>query len=305
MPTPDLTPPGRAGHPGLPDRPRPPARRRTPRASVAAFALALVGTAAACAPAPAPAPAPSSGDSATEAQVTVVHGLRGQLVDVYLDGKLLLDAFKPDRLTDPMSVPIGSHTVDLRPAGTPATDAPKATATADLTPGPVSIVAHFAPGGGWTMSLFTNDVGTLGAGTGKVVFRNTAAVSPVAVSLSGASAVPPIDVGKEADETLPAASYAVKVGGADGATLLPDDDISVDAGKALILYLVGQGDNLTWLSQKVSGSAAAPAAVRAGNSGLLGAAGANAWSGAALVVAGLVVAGSGVVTSRSRRRIAA
>lgn len=269
----------------------------------ALVALALFGLAScAAAPTPAPAaPAPAP-TAATEAQVTVVHGLRGQLVDVYLDGKLLLDGFKPDRLTEPLTVPIGSHTVDLRPAGTPATDAPKATATADLKPGPVSIVAHFAPGGGWTMSLFTNEVGELGAGTGKVVFRNTAAVSPVAVSLTGGTAVPPLEVGKEADETLPAASYAVKVGGSDGATLLPDDDIAVDAGKALILYLVGEGTNLTWLSQELAGSAAAPAAVQAGNSGLLdGDATAAVWTGTALIAAGITIGASSAARSRRRR----
>lgn len=269
-------------------------RRRAPLAvAVAAFAV-VIG----CAPTPAPAPAPAA--QATEAQVTVVHGLRGELVDVYLDGKLLLDGFKPDRLTDPMAVPIGSHTIDLRPAGTPSADPPKATATATLEPGPVAVVAHFTPDGGWTMSMFANDVEPLAAGTGRVVFRNAAAVTPVAVTLEGAAALPPIDAGKEAAENVPAASYAVKVGASDGATLLPDDDIAVDAGAALVLYLVGQGDNVTWLSQRIAASAAAPAAVQAGNSGLL----ARESTGMALIGVGSMSIGAAVILmlGRDRRR---
>lgn len=264
------------------------------------LALAVSATVVAgCAPAPAPA-APAQ---AAEALVTVVHGLRGELVDVYLDDKLLLEGFKPDRLTDPLAVPVGSHTVDLRPAGTPSTDAPKATATATLTPGPISVVAHFAPGGGWTMSIFSNQVAPLGAGTGRVVFRNAAAISPVSITLKGGSAVPPIDVGKEAAEDLPAASYAVAVGGGDGATLLPDDDISIDSGAALILYLVGQGTNVTWLSQRVSASSAAPVAVQAGNSGLLGTGlEAPSWPGLVLIAGGLAIAIGGVGREMGRRR---
>lgn len=281
-----------------------PVRRSVSRVGWLVAALAVA--ALACAPAPAAVVGGAARSSQVgEARVTVVHGLRGELVDVYLDGKLLLDGFKPDRLTDPLTVPVGSHTIDLRPAGTPAADAPKATATADLQPGPVAVVAHFAPGGGWTMSVFGNEVGPLDAGTGKVVFRNTAAVSPVAVSLTGAPAgVPPIEVGKEADETLPAASYAVKVGGSDGATLLPDDDIAVAAGKALVLYLVGQGDNLTWLSQELTAGAAAPGSVQAGDSGLaVGDPDRRASVGLMLVGAGMVVAAGGML--RNRRRLAA
>jgi len=264
--------------------------------------VVVAGGACTAVPSPAPAaPAPAPEGAAGEAQVTVVHGLRGELVDVYVDGKLLLDGFQPDRLTSPLPLPAGPHTVDLRPAGTPATDPPKATATADVPAGPVSVVAHFAPDGGWTMSLFTNEVEPLAAGVGKVVFRNAAAVTPVAVTLSGGTPVPAIDVGKEADETLPAASYAVKVGAADGAVLLPDNDIDVGAGKALILYLVGKGDSLTWLSQEVAAGAAAPAAVQAGNSGLLGsdpAAVGRLYVGIAAVVAGFALAGRGLARYR-------
>ncbi|CAN5480665.1 hypothetical protein BH10ACT3_BH10ACT3_10090 [soil metagenome] len=266
--------------------------------SFVALAVALLG--ALC------APSAVGAQEAPTSQVTVVHGLRGQLVDVYLDGELLLEGFEPDRLTDPMTVHSGVHTVDLRPAGTPATDPPKATASPDVPPGPVSVVAHFAPDGSWTMSLFTNGSGDLGAGTGRVVFRNTASVSPVDVELAGASTpVPALATGAEADQDLPAASYGVQVASPDGQTLVPSNDIAVDAVVSLILYLVGQGTDVTWLSQRVDGSAAAPSGVAAGNSGLVAPdQGRSSPPLAGLLALAVVVLAGGVVLTSSRRRAA-
>ncbi len=37
--------------------------------------------------------------------VRVVHGLRGLVADVYLDGTLVLPTFQPERSTDPLAIP--------------------------------------------------------------------------------------------------------------------------------------------------------------------------------------------------------
>lgn len=236
------------------------------------------------------------------AQVTVVHGLRGQLVDVYVDGKMLLEGFEPDRLTDPMTVAVGPHTVDLRPAGTDPGAKPKASATVDLTPGPVAVVAHFAIDGSWTMSLFRNDDSPLASGAGRVLLRNAAAIQSVDVTL-GQSEKTGIAVGKETVEDLPGAIYPVKVD-VGGDSLLADDDVTVNPGEYLALYLVGTPKNAAWLAQRIPANAAVPAAVDAGDSGLRTPRG-TALPGVLVGAAGAsVLAGQALRRARWRRRAA-
>src|SRR6476646_6009607 len=75
--------------------------------------------------------------------VTVVHGLRGVVADVYIDGALALPAFEPERVTDPITVPAGPHHVEIRLAGTPATSPPAVTADVEVVADArQSIVAH-------------------------------------------------------------------------------------------------------------------------------------------------------------------
>ncbi|HEY8094285.1 MAG TPA: DUF4397 domain-containing protein, partial [Acidimicrobiales bacterium] len=71
---------------------------------------------------------PASAQDATTANVVIVHALRGFTADLYVDGKLLINTFRPERSTDPMAVPAGSHLVEIRAAGTGADTAPAVTA---------------------------------------------------------------------------------------------------------------------------------------------------------------------------------
>ena len=207
--------------------------------------------------------------AANSSMVTVVHGLRGQLVDVYLDGKVLLPAFQPDRLTDPTPVASGLHHVDLRPAGTGADSAPKASQDITVPSGQsLSVVAHFDASGGWAMTVYSNDVSRLPAGQGRVVFRNTSALAPVSVQVNGAPAAS-LAAAAESSQVVAAATYAVLAqSGVDSSTLVPSNSVLVADGADTVLYLVGQGHDVTWLTQKITGLDTAPAAISTGNSGL-------------------------------------
>ena len=44
----------------------------------------------------------------------VVHGLRGLVADIYLDGTLVLPTFQPERSTDPLPIPAGDHLIEIR-----------------------------------------------------------------------------------------------------------------------------------------------------------------------------------------------
>jgi hypothetical protein len=201
--------------------------------------------------------------------VTVVHGLRGQLVDVYLDNKLLLPAFQPDRVTDPTPIAAGPHQVDLRPAGSAANSTPKASQSVAVPAGQsLSIVAYFDAAGGWAMTVFTNDVSRLPAGQGRLVFRNTSAVAPVSVQLDGAP-VTSLAAAQQFSQVVPAKSYqALAQSGADSSTLVPSNSVAVADGADTVLYLVGQGQDVTWLTQSIGGLDTSPAAIPTGNSGL-------------------------------------
>ena len=63
------------------------------------LAVALVGTAGAGAPA-----AHAQDDS--PGLIRVVHGIRGLVADIYLDGTLAWPTFQPERSTDPLAIPV-------------------------------------------------------------------------------------------------------------------------------------------------------------------------------------------------------
>ena len=49
----------------------------------------------------------------TTADVSVVHGVPGLTVDVYVNGKLTLPGFKPGTITDPLALPAGTVIADI------------------------------------------------------------------------------------------------------------------------------------------------------------------------------------------------
>src|SRR3954470_18647882 len=91
---------------------------------------------------------PVEAQTAGTARVTVVHGIRGRVLDVYLDGALALKGFQPDRLTDVLTLPAGHHQVDLREPNTSPTSTPFTSGSVDLPVGSEgSVVAHLAADG--------------------------------------------------------------------------------------------------------------------------------------------------------------
>ena len=75
--------------------------------------------------------------------VRVVHGLRGLVADIYLDGTLVLPTFQPERSTDPLAIPAGDHLIEIRAAGAAATETPLLTQTVTVPAGfQGSLVAH-------------------------------------------------------------------------------------------------------------------------------------------------------------------
>lgn len=87
-----------------------------------------------------------AGAAAGNATVTVVHGIPATPVDVYANGSKLLSDFKT--VTQPLSVPAGSYTIDVRKAGAAPASAPILSATEKVPAGAnVTLVADLSAAG--------------------------------------------------------------------------------------------------------------------------------------------------------------
>jgi hypothetical protein len=115
--------------------------------------------------------------------VTVVHGVPGLTVDVYVNGALTLEDFAPGTVTDPLELPEGQYDIIIVPAdGDPAN--PAIEGSAFLPAGAnVSIVAHLTEAGAPTLSVFVNDVSKIRRLKSRLVVRHVAAAPAVDVDL--------------------------------------------------------------------------------------------------------------------------
>jgi hypothetical protein len=231
--------------------------------------------------------------------VTVVHGLRGLLADVYLDGQLALDGFAPERATDPLQIPVGDHLVEIREADAAADSEPAVSGRLVVQPGDnLSAVAHLSEEGQPTLTVFDNNLSTVAPGNTRFVVRHTAEAPAVDIELGGNPFSDGLVNPREAGQDLPAATSQVAVSSA-GEALVPPSDVTLAPGTAQFLYLIGSAPDgsVTWLTQTLPSAQAAPTAIPTGNSGLLDPAAAPA-SVFAVLIAAAALLGIGVVTDR-------
>lgn len=268
---------------------------------LAICAALLVGLTLAAAPAQA---------QASNGTVTVLHGIPGTPVDVYVNDELTLPNFQPDTVTDPLSLPAGSYNIKIRPAGD-ASAAPILEGSTDLPAGAnASIIAHLAANGDPKLTVFVNDISNTGAGKGRLVVRHTAAAPAVDVLVAGQ----PVDgfTGltnpNEAKADLPAGTLDAAVAAAGTTTpVIGPTPVPVVEGQATIVYAVGSldDDSLNVLVQTISGLHSTPSAVQTGNSGLAAdsetSSGALVWASVA-VIAGIAIGGGALATRRARAR---
>jgi hypothetical protein len=116
-------------------------------------------------------------------QATVVHGVPGLTVDVYVNGTLTLEDFEPGTVTDPLELPEGNYDIIIVAANAP-TNPPAIAGSAFLPAGAnVSIVAHLTEAGTPTLSVFVNDVSAIRRLKSRLVVRHVAAAPAVDVAL--------------------------------------------------------------------------------------------------------------------------
>jgi hypothetical protein len=178
--------------------------------------------------------------------LSVVHGIPGVTVDVYVNGAKTLEDFAPDTVTDPLGLAAGTYEIDIYAAGAgPAVAAPAdpiLSTTLEMPPGGnVTAVAHLDASGDPSLSAFLNDTSTALTGQGRLVVRHLAEAPAVDIVANGSLKVfENLSNPNEAQADLPAATYGVTINPAGSDTVAFDaGDLTLPEGKSTIVYAVG------------------------------------------------------------------
>ena len=112
--------------------------------------------------------------------VTVIHGVPGLTVDVYVNGALSLPSFAPGTVTDAIELPEDNYDIAIVPEGGNFPADAVITGSAFLPAGAnASIVAHLDEVGDPTLGVFVNDMSEIHGSMSRVVVRHVAAAPPV------------------------------------------------------------------------------------------------------------------------------
>ena len=233
---------------------------------------------------------------AATSQVSVVHGIPGQNVDVYVNGEKTLPDFAPGKVAGPLSLEEGSYDIVLTKPGDDISKPIIKVDDAEIPGGAnVSLVAHLSADGEPTLTPFPNDVKKVSAGQTRLIVRHTAAAPAVDVRAGGEPVFEDLTNPKEAKADLPAGTVNADVvlAGTDTVALGPAD-LDLKEGTATIVYAVGSAEDetLELVTQSITGLHSAPGGVPSGTGGQADNSLSPAWY--ALAVAGLLMLGLGV-----------
>ena len=262
-------------------------RARARRAAALAGAALTAGLVAL----PLAAPASAAAGSGT---VTVIHGVPGLTVDVYVNGKATLTSFAPDTVTPPIALPAGTYTIDIRKAGAPPSAPPAITGTATLAAGAnASLVAHLSASGQPELTAYPNTTSGLAAGKARVIVRHDAAAPAVDVRANGQPVITNLTNPNQKSLDVAAGTVSADVVLAGQTTsVIGPATLTLPAGTTTAVYAVGsaQQGSLHLLTQTVTD---APNAVAAGTGGQAGAGSGPNTVAIALVVGGAVAVAAG------------
>ena len=207
-----------------------------------------------------------------DAQLSVLHGVPGLTVDVWVNGERTLDDFAPSTLAGPLALPAGSYDIAITAADAADASAPViGPVTVDLAAkGNYTAVANLGADGKPTANLFTNDISQIAAGKGKLTVRHTAAAPAVDVLAGGSAVISNLSNPKEKTLTLDPGTVPAAVAAA-GTTqpVIGPADVSVKEGTHTIVYAWGSlaDKNLQIAVQTIDGLHSAPGSVPGGRSG--------------------------------------
>jgi hypothetical protein len=250
--------------------------------------------------------------AAADSQVSVVHGIPAQPVDVYVNGEKTVPDFQPGKVAGPLTLPAGQYDIALTKPGDPIGDALLAVDDAEIPGGAdISLVAHLSADGKPVLTPFVNDTTRLAAGQARLIVRHTAAAPAVDVRAGGKPVFEGLTNPDEAKADVDAGTVAADVVLAGtGTRVLGPADLDLAEGTATIVYAIGSaGDKtLAIVAQTVDGLHSAPGGVPGGDGGRADRNVALTWyavggAGILLALFGLVrLAGSGRIRLSAGRR---
>ncbi|WP_168627548.1 DUF4397 domain-containing protein [Cryobacterium sp. BB307] len=217
--------------------------------------------------------APAQAISPSTADLYLLHAVPDLTVDVWVNGEVLIEDFAPETLTDPLDLAAGDYEVVITapddPISSPAIGPVTLTLAANTS---YTAVAHLAADGTPTATMFTNDLATTAAGTGRLTVRHTAAAPAVDVLANGEAAFTNLENPNEVKADLPAGTISAAVA-ATGTTepVIGPADVNVQEGVNTIVYAWGslEDGNLALAVQTIDGLHAAPGGVNSGTAGLV------------------------------------
>ncbi|MEV6489582.1 DUF4397 domain-containing protein [Actinoplanes sp. NPDC051633] len=209
---------------------------------------------------------------AATSQVSVVHGIPGQAVDVYVNGDKALSDFQPGKVAGPLKLEEGSYDIVLTKPGDPVSSALLKVDNAEVPGGAnISLVAHLKADGDPTLTPFVNDISKLDPGQARLIVRHTAAAPAVDIRAGGKPVFEDVTNPKEGKADLPAGSVSADVvlAGTDTVAIGPAD-LNLGEGTATIVYAIGSAEDetLALTTQTIKGLHSAPGGVPSGSGGL-------------------------------------
>ncbi|RDV11598.1 DUF4397 domain-containing protein [Arthrobacter sp. RT-1] len=177
------------------------------------------------------------------AKLSVLHGVPGLTVDVWVNGNLTLNDFKPGSLAGPLELAAGDYKIAITGSDARNADNPViGPVTVELdNGGDYTAVAHLDAGGAPTATLFTNDTkAPRNDNKGKLTVRHVAAAPAVDVLARGTAVIEGLSNPDEATLKLKAGTISASVAAAGTtAPVIGPADFTVEGGKNTIIYAWG------------------------------------------------------------------
>jgi hypothetical protein len=240
---------------------------------------------------------------AANAKVSVVHGIPGTPVDVYVNGNRTLQNFQPKQVAGPLDLPPGKYDIALTAPGQPIGSAILKVDGANIPDGAnISLVAHLDAGGQPKLTACVNDTSKVAAGKARLAVRHTAAAPGVDVRAGGQPVFKNLTNPNEAKADVAAGTVSADVVLTGTTTVvLGPTSLNLKEGTETIVYAIGSADQKTLdiVAQTITGLHSSPGGVPSGTGGQADQ-GPGAWVYVALAVGTMLVLGGGLYAARRR-----